>query len=121
MAPGYSQQVLEELLETSANTSDLQTVAEAARRDQWKLGQRQLVLEELRLKVDLGLLSKEQAATELARLPKLARSKVEFPAYQSVYDRWEDMQERLAEERRQEGSGSEEEAEAEAEGETMRE
>jgi len=119
MAPRYSQQVLEELLVTSANTSNLRTVAEAARKDQWKLGKRQLVLEELRLKVDLGILNKEQAATELANLPELARTKVVFPAYQSVYERWEDMQERLAEERRQEGSGSEEEAEAE--GETMRE
>ena len=119
MAPGYSQQVLEELLVTSANTSDLRTVAEAARKDQWKLGKRQLVLEELRLKVEIGALSKEQAATELANLPELARTKVAFPAYQSVYERWEDMQERLAEEQRQEGSGSEEEAGAE--GETMRE
>jgi len=110
---------LEELLVTSTNTSDLQTVAEAAQKDQWKLGRRQLVLEELRLKVDIGVLSKEQAATELARLPELARTKVEFPAYQSAYEQWEDMQEWLAEERRQEGSGSEEEAEAE--GETMRE
>ena len=119
MAPGYSQQVLEELLVTSANTSDLRTVAEAARKDQWKLGKRQLVLEELRLKVEIGVLSKEQAATELAQLPGLARTKVVFPAYHSVYERWEDVQERLAEERRQEGSDSEEEAEAE--GETMRE
>jgi len=69
--------------------------------------------------VELGVLSKEQAATELEGLPELARTKVGFPAYQSVYERWEEVQERLAEERRPEGSGSEEEAEAE--GETMRE
>ena len=119
MAPGYSQQVLEELLVTSANTSDLRSIADAARKDQWKLGKRQLRLEEIRLGVELGVLSKEQAASELAGLPELARTKVEFLAYQSVYERWEDVQERLAEEQRQEGSGSEEEAEAE--GETMRE
>ena len=64
-------------------------------------------------------MSKEQAVTELAGLPELARTKVEFPAHQSVYERWEEVQEWLAEERRQEGSSSEEEAEAE--GETMRE
>jgi len=121
MAPGYSQQVLEELLVASANTSDLRTVAEAAWKDQWKLGKQQLVLEELRLKVEIGVLSKEQGVTELARLLELARTKVEFPAYQSVYEQWEDVKEWLAEEQRQEGSGSEEEAEAEGEGETMRE
>jgi len=119
MAPGYPQQVLEELLAMTANTSDLRTVAEAARKDQWKLGRRQLVLEELRLKVDIGVLSKEQAATKLARLPELTRTRVKFLSHQSVYERWEDMQERLAEERRQEGSGSEEEAEGAEE--TMRE
>ena len=71
------------------------------------------------MRVELGVLSKEQATTELAGLPELARTKVEFPVYQSVYERWEDLRERLVEERRQEGSGSEEEVEAE--GETMRE
>jgi len=71
------------------------------------------------VRVELGVLSKEQAASELAGLPELVRTKVVFPAYQSVYERWEDVQERLAEEQRQEGSGSEEGAEAE--GETMRE
>ena len=39
--------------------------------------------------------------------------------YQSVYERWEEVQERLAEEQGQEGLGLEEEAEVE--GETMRE
>jgi len=66
---------LEELLVTSANTSDLRTVVEAARKDQWKLGKRHLVLEELRLKVEIGVLSKEQAVAELVRLPELARTK----------------------------------------------
>ena len=103
----------------SENTSSLRRIADAARRDQWKLGRRQLRQEELRLSVELGVLSKEEAASELAGLPELARTKVEFPAHQSVYERWEEVQERLAEERQQEGSGSEEEAEAE--GETMRE
>ena len=119
MAPGYSQQGLDEMLVASENTSDLRRIAEAARKDQWKLGKRQLRLEEIRLRVELGVLSKEQAALELARLPELAQTKVEFPVYQSVYKRWEDVQERLAEEQRQEGSVSEEEAEVE--GETMRE
>jgi len=119
LAPGYSQQVLDELLVTSANTSDLRRVAEATRKDQWKLGRRLLKLEEIRLKVELGVLSKEQAAEELEELPELAWTKVENPAYQLVYEHWAEIQERLAEERRQEGSGSEEEAEAE--GETMRE
>ena len=64
-------------------------------------------------------MSKEQAVMELARLPELARTKVKFLVYQSVYEQWEDVQERLVEERRQEGLGSEEEAEAE--GETIRE
>ena len=121
MAPGYSQQVLEELLVTSANTSDLRSIAEATRKDQWKLGKRQLRLEEIQLGVELGVLSKEQAASELAGLPELARTKVDFLVCQSVYERWEDMQERLAEERRQEGSDSGSEEEAGAEGETMRE
>ena len=71
--------------------------------------------------MELGVLSKEEAASELAGLPELARTKVEFPAHQSVYEWWEEVQERLAEEQQQEGSDSEEEAEAEAEGETMRE
>ena len=119
MAPGYSQQVLDELLVASENSSDLRRIADAARKDQWKLGKRQLKLEELRLQVELGVLSQEQAASELKKLPELYRSKVEFPVYQSVYQRWEDVQERIAEEQRQEGSGSEEEMEAE--GETMRE
>jgi len=113
LAPGYSQQVLDELLVASANTSDLRRIAEATWKDQWKLGQRLL-----KLKVELGVLSKEQAASELAGFPELARTKVEFPVYQSVYERWEDVQERLAEEWRQEGTGSEQEAEVE--GETMR-
>ena len=78
-----------------------------------------MLLEELRLKVDLGVMSKEQAAAELARLPELTRTKVKFLSHQSVYERWEDMQERLAEERRQEESGSEDGTEAE--GETVRE
>jgi len=112
---------LEELLVASENTSDLRRIAEAARKDQWKLGRRQLKLEELRLQVELGVLSKEQAAVELEGLPELTRTKVGFPAHQSVYERWEDVQERLAEERRQEGSDSGAEEEAEAEGETMRE
>ena len=94
MAPGYSQQVLEELLVTLANTSDLRSIAEAAWKDQWKLGKQQLRLEEIRLGVELRVLSKEQAASELAGLPELARTKVEFLAYQSVYERWEDVQER---------------------------
>jgi len=119
MAPGYSQQVLEELLVASANKSDLRRITEAARKDQWKLGKRQLQLEEHQFKVDLGLLSTEQAARELEDLPELVRTKVEVPAYQSVYEQWEAVQERLAEEGRQEGSDSEEEAEAG--GETMRE
>jgi len=72
MAPGYSQQVLEELLVASENTSDLQRIAEAARKDQWKLGKQQLRLEELRFKVELGVLSSEQAAKELEELPELA-------------------------------------------------
>ena len=113
MAPGYSQQVLEELLVASANKSDLRRITEAARKDQWKLGKRQLQLEEHQFKVDLGLLSTEQAARELEDLPELVRTKVEVPAYQSVYEQWEAVQERLAEEGRQEGSDSEEEAEAE--------
>ena len=73
------------------------------------------------MQVELGVLSKEQAAVELEGLPELTRTKVGFPAHQSVYERWEDVQERLAEERRQEGSDSGSEEEAEAEGETMRE
>ena len=73
------------------------------------------------MQVELGVLNKEQAAVELEGLPELTQTKVGFPAHQSVYERWEDVQERLAEERRQEGSGSEEEAEAEVEGETTRE
>jgi len=119
MAPGYSQQVLDELLVASENTTDLRRIVEAARKDQWKLGKWQLRLEELRLQVELGVRSKEQAAADLERLPELFRTKVELPVYQSVYQQWEDVQERLAEEWRQEGSDSEEEAEAE--GETMRE
>jgi len=115
MAPGYSQQVLEELLVASANTSNLRRVAEAARKDQWKLGKRQLVLEELRLKVEIRVLSKEQATTELVRLPELAWTKVDFPVYQLAYKQWEEVQEWLVEERRQEGLGSGEEAEAEGE------
>jgi len=110
---------LDELLVTSENTSDLRRVAEAAPKDLWKLGQRQLRLEEFQLKVELGVLSKEQAAKELAELPELARTKVGAPVYQLVYEQWKEVQERLAEEQRQEGSGSEEEVEAE--GETMRE
>jgi len=78
---------LEELLVASENTSDLRRIAEAARKDQWKLGRQQLKLEELRLCVELGVLSKEQATTELEGLPELARTKVGFPAYQSVYER----------------------------------
>ena len=84
MAPGYSQQVLDELLVASENMSDLQRIAEAAWKDQWKLGKQQLRLEELRLRVELGVLSKEEATMELAGLPELARTKVDFPAYQSV-------------------------------------
>ena len=49
---------------------------EATWKDQWKLGQRLLKLEEIRLKVELGVLSKEQAAEELEELPELARTKV---------------------------------------------
>jgi len=119
VAPGYSQQVLDKLLVASENTSDLRRIAEAAQKDQWKLGKRQLRLEELQLRVELRAPSKEEAAMELARLPELAWTKVDFPAYQSVYEHWEDIQEGLAEERRQEEPVSEEEAEAE--GETMRE
>ena len=115
LVPGYSQQVLEELLVASENTSNLRRIAEVARKDQWKLGKRQLRLEELRFKVELRVLSPEQAARELEGLPEMAQTKVEVPVYQSVYERWEEVQERLAEEQRQEGSGSEEEAEAEGE------
>ena len=97
----------------SENTSDLRRIAEAARKDQWKLGKRHLRLEELRLNVELGILSKEQAAEELRRLPELARSKVEHPAHQSVYERWEEVQERLKVERGEESSEEGEEAEAE--------
>jgi len=110
---------LDELWVASENSSDRRRIAEASRKDQWKLGRRQLQLEELRLRVELGVLSKQQAAAELAGLPELTRTKVEFPAHQSVYERWEDVQEWLAEERRQEESGPEEEAEAE--GETVKE
>ena len=99
--------------------SNLRRIAEAARKDQWKLGKWQLRLEELWLRVELGVLSKEEATTELAGLPELAWNKVDFPAYQSVYEHWEDVQKGLAEEWRQEELVSEEEAEAE--GETMRE
>ena len=90
-----------------------------ARKDQWKLGKWQLRLEELQFKVELRVLSPKQAAKKLEKLLELARTKVEFPVYQSVYKQWEEVQERLAEEWRQEGSGLEEEAEVE--GETMRE
>ena len=48
-------------------------------------------------------------------LPELAQTKVENPAYQSVYEQWEEVQERLVEEQRQEGSSSEEEEETEGE------
>ena len=65
--------------------SNLRRITEAARKDQWKLGKQQLRLEELRLRVELRVLSKDQATTELARLPELAQTKVEFPVYQSVY------------------------------------
>ena len=112
-APGYSQQVLEELLVASENTSELRRIAEATRKDQWRLGKRQLQLEEIRLKVELGMLSKEQAAEELGKLPELNRTKVEYPAHQSVYERWEEVQERLKTERGEEGSEEGEEAEAE--------
>jgi len=60
-------------------------------------------------------LSKEQAVKELEGLPELAQTKVENPAYQSVYEQWEEVQERLVEEQRQEGSSSEEEEETEGE------
>jgi len=45
-------------------------------------------------------LSKEQAAKELGEFPELAWTKVENPAYQSMYEQWEEMQEKLAEEQR---------------------
>jgi len=77
---------LEELLVASENTSDLRRIAEAARKDQWKLGKRQLRLEELQFKVELGVLSPEQAAKELEGLPELAQTKMEVPVYQSVYE-----------------------------------
>ena len=118
-APGYSQQVLDELVTTSENTSELRRILDASRKDQWKLGKRQLKLEELRLKVELGVLSSEQAAEELGNLPDLAWPRVEHPVYQSVYQRWEEVQEKLAAERENEASSSEEEAEAVEE--TMRE
>jgi len=119
LALGYSQQVLDELLVASENTSDLRRIAEVPRKDQWKLGKRQLKLEELRLKVELGVMGKEQAAAELEGLPELVRTKVENPAYQLVYERRAEAQEKLATERREEGSGSEQGREPE--GETMRE
>ena len=97
--------------------SDLRRVAEATRKDQWKIGRRLLKLEEIRLKVELGVLNKEQAAEELEGLPELSRTKVEHPAHQSVYERWEEVRERLEAEWREENSEEAEEAEAE----TMRE
>jgi len=119
MAPGYSQQVLDELVTTSESQADIRRILDATQKDQWKIGKRQLKLEELRLKVDLGILSSEQATRELEGLPELVRTKVDHSSYQSVYECWVDEQERIAEERRQNRSGSEEEAEVE--GETMRE
>jgi len=103
--------VLEELLVASENTSEIRRIAEAARKDQWKLGRRHLRLEELRLKVELGVLSKEQVAEELEGLPELTRTKVEHPAHQSVYERWEEVQEKLEAERREGNSEETEEAE----------
>ena len=119
MAPGYSQQVLDELITTSECNSDIRRILDATRRDQWKLGKQQLKLEELWLKVELGVLSLEQATRELDGLPELVRTKVDNPSYQSAYERWVDEQERMAAEREDEESDSEEGAEAE--GETMRE
>ena len=43
-------------------------------------------MEELQLKVELGVLSKSQAAEELAQLPELSRSRVWNPVYKSVYE-----------------------------------
>jgi len=112
-APGYSQQVLDELLVSSENTSLLRRVAEAAQEDQWKPRSQQLKLEELQLKVELGVLSKSQVAEELAKFLELTQSRVRNLAYKSVYKWWEEVQERLAEEQQQEGSGSEEVEEVE--------
>ena len=69
-------------------------------------------MEELRLKVELGVLSKTQVAKELAELPELSRSRVWNLAYKSVHKWWEEEQEKLAEEQRQ-GSSSKEEVELE--------
>jgi len=103
-APGYSQQVLDKLLVSSKNTSAFHRIAEVARKDQRKLGRRQLKLEELWLKVELRVLSREQAVEEF---PELSFSKVWNPVYKSVYECWEETQGRLAKEQQQEGSDPE--------------
>jgi len=85
------------------------------REDQWKLGVRQLQLEEIRMKVDFGQWTPEQGLAELGRLPVMKPADLKRKIYKSSYAKWEAAQEKAVEKRRKgkERAGPEEEVDIE--------
>ena len=75
------------------------------REDQWKLGVRQLQLEEIRMKVDFGQWTPEQGLAEMKKLPVLKPADLKKKLYKSSYVKWEAAQEKEAERRRKEKEG----------------
>ena len=68
--------------------------------DQWKLGVRQLQLEEIRMKVDFGQWTPEEGLAEMKKLPGLKPAEVKKKLYKSSYAKWEAAQEKEAEKQR---------------------
>jgi len=98
--PSYHQQLLDDLVRVRAGVTVVRRHIVAMREDQWKLGVRQLQLEEIWMKVDFGQWTPEQGLAEMKKLLGLKPADLKKKSYKSSYAKWEAAQEKAGEKRR---------------------
>ena len=98
--PSYHQQLLDDLVGVGTGVTMVRRHVVAMREDQWKLGVRQLQLEEIRMKVEFRQWTSEQGLAEMSRLPVLKPADLKKKPYKSSYAKWEAAQEKVVERRR---------------------
>ena len=98
--PSYHQQLLDNLVGVRAGVTVVWRHIVVMQEDQWKLGVRQLQLEEIRMKLDFGQWTSEQGLTEMKKLLGLKPADLKKKPYKSSYAKWETAQEKAAEKRK---------------------
>ena len=104
--PSYHQQLLDNMVGVGAGVTVVQRHLVAMREDQWKLGVRQLQLEEIRMKVNFGQWTPEEGLAEMKKLPGLKPAEVKKKPYKFSYEKWKVAQQK-ATVKRKKGKGKE--------------